>query len=105
MYIQLIHFAVQQSESAGCTYIYISPIFIGFPLHLGDHRALSPLCYAASSHQLSILYKVSIVCKYQPQPPNSSHPRFPPLVSIHLFSTSVSPLFKINFYWTHWKRP
>ena len=49
--------------------------------------------YTAGSYQLSILY--ILVYTYQSQSPNSSHhphphPRFPRLVSIRLFSTSVS---------------
>ena len=48
--------------------------------------------YTAGSYQLSILYILVYIC--QPQSPNSSPPtpcRCPPLVSIRLFSTSVSP--------------
>ena len=48
--------------------------------------------YTAGSYQLSILYKLVYTC--QSQSPSSSHHSpcsyFPPLVSIHLFSTSVS---------------
>ena len=31
-------------------YIYIYPLFFGFPSHLGLHRALSSLCYMAGIH-------------------------------------------------------
>ena len=51
----------------------------------------SSLCYTAVSYQLSILCILVYIC--QSQSPNSSHPsspRFPPLVSICLSSTSVS---------------
>ena len=34
-------FAVQQSESAMHIYIYIYPLFLGFPSHLGHHRTKS----------------------------------------------------------------
>ena len=50
--------------------------------------------YTASSYWSSILYMLVYTCQFQS--PNSSHhhhpppPRFPPLVSIRLFSTSVS---------------
>ena len=47
------------------------------------------MCYTLSSHQLSILYTVVYI--HQSQSPNLS-PFFPPLVSICLFSTSVSLL-------------
>ena len=51
------------------------------------------LFYTAGSYQLSILYILLYIS--QSQPPNSSHhhqppPCLPPLVSIRLFSTSVS---------------
>ena len=48
----------------------------------------SSLCYTAGSHLLSILYIFLYIC--QPQSPNSSHLSFPLLVSLCLFSTSVS---------------
>ena len=45
-------------------YVYIYPLFFGFPSPLGHHRALEfPVLYG-SSHQLSILYIVSIVYIY-----------------------------------------
>ena len=48
--------------------------------------------YTAGSYQLSILYILVYIC--QSQSPNSSHHptpcHFPQLVSIHLFSTSMS---------------
>ena len=85
--------AVQQSESAIC--IHISPLFwISFPFSSPQSTEQSSLCYIVGSHQLSVLYIVVYIC--QSQSPNSSHPSFPPLVSIYLFSTSVSlfPLCK-----------
>ena len=70
-------------------YVYIYPLPSGFPSHLGHHRALSSFpCYIAGSHQISIPYTVVYTC--QSQSPNSSHPTFPALVSIRLFSMSVS---------------
>ena len=48
----------------------------------------STLCYTTGSHWLSILYIVVYIC--QSQSPDLSHFPHPPLVSIRLFSTSVS---------------
>ena len=48
----------------------------------------SSLCYMVGSHQISILCIIVYIC--QSQHPISSHPSFPPLVSIHLFYISVS---------------
>ena len=64
-------------------YAYIHPLFFRFP-----STALSSLCYTVGSHWLSILYIV--VCMCQSQSPNSSHPPLPCLVTISLFSTSVT---------------
>lgn len=82
---------VQRSESARRVYIY--PVLIGFPFHSSGHRALSPRGYAVGSHPVSVLHKVSAANTRQPQSPGSSYPRFPPLVSIPLFSTSASSFF------------
>ena len=46
-------------------------------------RILSQLSYQGSSHQLSILYMVSIEYMCQSQSPSSSHPSFP--FGIHIF--------------------
>lgn len=73
-------------------YIYIYFFPFRFPSHLGYHfRCIkrSSLYYTVCSHQLSILYTVSIVCMCRSQSPDSSHlPSFP-LISLPLFSTSV----------------
>ena len=80
--------AVQRSESAIC--IHISPLFwISFPLRSPQSTEQSSLCYTVCCHQLSILYIVVYI--RQSQSRSSSHSPHPPLVSIHLFSTSVSP--------------
>ena len=80
---------VQQSESA--IRIHICPLFwISFSCRSLQSTEQSSLCYAVGSHQLSILYIVSIVYICQSQSPNSSHIPLSPLVSIHLFSTSVA---------------
>ena len=73
-------------------YIYIYPLFfqILFPYRPLQCIEQSSLCYTVGSHQLSILYIVSVVYICQSQSPNSSHPTLSPLVSIHLFSMSVS---------------
>ena len=56
----------------------------------GQSSRWSLLCYTVWSHQLSVLYAVSIVYMCRSQSPNTSHPLLSPLVSICLFSTSVS---------------
>ena len=65
-------------------HVYIYPLYFGFPSHLGYQRALSRIpCYTVGSHWLPILYKVSILCIYRFQSPNSFHyPTFLPLMSI-----------------------
>ena len=72
------------------TYI---PSFFGFASHLGHHRALSRvpfLCYIEGSHQLFILYIVSLVYIRQSHSLNSSHSTSSPLASILLSSMFVS---------------
>ena len=79
--------AVQQSESA--IRIHISPpSWISLPPRSPQSSEQNSLCYTVGSHQLSVLYIVVYV--YQSQSPNSSHLPSPRLVSIRLFSTSVS---------------
>ena len=80
--------SVQQSDSV--IYIFISIVFQGlFPYGLLQNIKSSSLCYTAGSNLLSILYIVVCIC--QSQSPNLSlHPH--PLVTISLFSTSVSLL-------------
>ena len=72
-------------------YVYIYPLLFGFPPHLGNHRALSRVPCAVGSHQLAILYLLSIECIYV-NPKLPVHPASPlsPLISIHLFCMSVS---------------
>ena len=73
-------------------YIYIYPLcfWISFLFRSPQCIKQSSLCYSVCSHQLPVLYIVSIVYMCQSQPSNSSHPLLSPLVSIHLLSTSVS---------------
>ena len=81
-------------------YTYIPPpFFISFPFKSPQSTQQSSLCYTAGSHQLSISYILVYIC--QSQSLNSSHTLFPPLVSIHLFSTSVSvflPCKQVHLY-------
>ena len=84
---------VQQSESA--IHIHISPLFwISFPFRSLQSIQQSSLCYTVGSHQLSILYIVSIVYICQSPFPNSSHSPFP--LGVHTFvlyfSVSISAL-------------
>ena len=71
-------------------YVYIYPLFlwISFPFRSPQSLEQSFLDYTVGSHQLSVLYIAVYIC--QPQSPSSSHPSCPTLVSICLFSTSVS---------------
>ena len=72
-------------SKANQLYVYIYPLFFGFPSHLGHHRALSSsLCYTVGSHQLSILYIVSIVYICQSPSPNSSPSPYPYVCSLCL---------------------
>ena len=71
-------------------YVYMYLLFFGFP---SQSTKQSSLCYTVGSHQLSILYIVSIVHICQSQSPNSSH-ALSFLLGIHsLFSASVSYAF------------
>ena len=90
--------AVQQSESA--IHIHISPSFwISFPFRSPQTTEQSSLYYTFCSHQLPILYTVVYIC--QSQSPNSSHPRFLPLVSVRLFSTCVSLFLLCKYVHLH----
>ena len=75
--------AEQQGEPA--IRIHVSTLFwISFPFK--PPQALSSLCHTVgSSHKASIFYIAVHICNSQLIPPY-----FPPLVSIYLFSTSVS---------------
>ena len=67
--------AVQQSESTICMHLP-PPFWISFPFRSAQNTEYSFLCYIVGSHQLSILYKISIVYICQSQTPNSSHLSF-----------------------------
>ena len=79
------------------TYTYI-PSFFGFPSHLGHHSALSrvPVLYSMFSlvvyfiHSVNSVYVSNPISQFLPSPPLS------PLVSIHLFSTSLFLLCKYD---------
>ena len=86
--------AVQQNESV--IHIHISPLFwISFPLRSPQSTEQSSLCYTVGSHQLSILYIVSIVYISQSQSPNLSHPT-PFLLGIHTFVLYVCVSISVN---------
>ena len=94
-FIMLWQFLLQQSQSA--IHIYISSFFwISF--HLGHHRALRKvLCDIQQIVVSYLFYTQQCVCAYTNL---SIHPNPPsPLVSIHLFSISVSLLllFKSSY--------
>ena len=81
--------AVLRSESAIC--IHISPFFFGFPSHLGHHRALSRVLCAIQQVLIRYLFYTQYqqcICvnPHLPIPPTPVSP----LVSIYLFSMSVS---------------
>ena len=90
--------AMQKSESA----VHISLLFFGFPSHLGHHRAVSRVPCAHSRFSLVICFKPSRV--YMSTPISKFiPPPLPSLVSVHLFSTSVS-LFLRWKYLYHFSR-
>ena len=64
-------------------YVYLNPLFFGFPSHL-EHLIEFPVLYTVSSHKLSILYVALIVYICQSQSPNSSHSHAFPL-GIYMF--------------------
>ena len=72
------------------SYVYINPLFFGFPFRSQESTEWSSLSYTVGFHWLSILYMVSVVYICQPHSPNSSpHPRFSPpwcpyICSLHL---------------------
>ena len=77
---------VQQSESAIC--IHISP-FLGFPSHLGHHRALSRVPVLYSRFSLVIYFMHSINSVYMSIPisqfiPSPLPPWYPCVCSLHL---------------------
>ena len=71
-------------------HMYIYPFFFGFPFHLGHHRAVEfPELYHRFS--LVIYFIQSINSVYMSVPISRFIPLpFPHLVSIHLFSMSIS---------------
>ena len=74
-------------------YVFIHPLFFGFPSHLGHHRALSRVPWAIQQVLISYLF-YTIVYIYL-NPSLQIHPISPSLlVSLCLFSMSVSH----NFY-------
>ena len=79
---------VQQSDLV--IHIHVSILLqILFPFRLLHNMEQSSLCYTVGPCWLSILN--IIACIYQSQTPNLSlPPTFPPLVTINLFSKSVS---------------
>ena len=86
--------AVQQSESAICS-IHIFPYFwISFPFCSLQNIDSSLLCCTVGSHQLSILYPVSIVHMCQPQSPPSSYPTPIPLDTFVLYIYALFLLCK-----------
>ena len=83
LYNVVLASTAQQNESA--RHIHLSPPFwISLPCRTPQCIKQSSLCYTLCSHQLSILYIVSILYMCQSQSPNSSHPTPFPL-GIHTF--------------------
>lgn len=93
-------------------HVCVCPLLFGFLFHLGHHRALSrefPLLYSRFSLLTYFIDSINSIDKScRSQSPNSSHPPTPysPLVSIGLFSTSLSLCFVnkivyINFFRFH----
>ena len=83
-----LHFAAQQSESVIC--IHISSLsWISFPFRYSQRTDQSSLCYTVDSNQLSVVSNTQQCVCVNPDLP--IHPiLLSPLVSISLFSTSVS---------------
>ena len=92
-FAMLLVSTVQQGESA--IYIHIYPLFFQFPSYLGHHRAFSRVPELYSRFSLVIYFIHSIIVAYMSIPIfQFIPPPLSPLVSIHLFSASVSlPLF------------
>ena len=70
-------------------YIYIYPLFFGFLFHLGHHRALSGV-HCALQQVLSYLCDTQYYIYMSVPLSQFITPPFPALVTITLFSTSVS---------------
>ena len=103
----------QQSESAICIHMspyplpLVSPSHPPYPTPLGHHKAWSrsiSLCYAAASHQPTILYLVMYICRCYPHfaPASPSHPMSSSLFSVYLFIPALQlgssvPFFKIPY--------
>ena len=77
------------SSKVNQPYTYIQLFFFGFPSHLGHHSALSRVPCVTQQILISYLFYTQQCIYVNPNLP--IHPTPPsPLVSIHLFSTSVS---------------
>ena len=90
----MITSAVQQSDSL--INIHISILFpILFPCRFSKNDWESSLCYTVGFHWPAIPYTIVCICQPQTTSP-SLLPNLSPLITIHLFSKSVSlfPLFK-----------
>ena len=70
-------------------YLYIYPLFFGFLFHLGHHRALSGV-HCALQQVLSYLCDTQYYIYMSVPLSQFITPPFPALVTITLFSTSVS---------------
>ena len=67
----------------------LSPLFqTSFPFRSPQITEYNSLCYTADSHSWSILHTVMYIC--QSLYPHSSHHPLLPLVTVSLFSTSVT---------------
>ena len=98
-FTMLCQFLLYSKVNQISMYIYIPSFWISFPFRSPQSIKQSSLCSTVGSHQLSTLYVIVYICQSQSR--NSSHPAFPPLVSIHLFSTSVSlflPCKQVHLY-------
>ena len=91
-FIILCQFLLYRKVNQQCVYISVYPLFfqISLPVRSPQSTEQSFLCYTVSSHLLCYIQNQQCVCQFQS--PNSSHHHSPlsPLVSIHLFSMSVS---------------
>ena len=68
-------------------YVFIYPLFFGFPSHLGHHRALSRVPCTTQSVLTPVLYTVVYICKSQSIPPPPPHS---PLESVCVLYVCVS---------------
>ena len=81
-------------------YVYICPLFFGFPSQSGDHRALSRVPCVLYSRFSAAYFKHSISNVNMSIPVSQfTPPCFTPLLYICLFSTSVSPFLLRK--WVH----